>query len=107
MGDKQKADCMAAKPGPPAVRGPGEQRGDEERKEREEGGSPTQLTFTLSVARAGSTGGRTAGTWKGEDIFSRRRHSKKVKMSLLVGLKNMIDEANNGNDYWCTRRSSC
>lgn len=106
MGDKQRTDCVAAKPGPPAVRGPGEQRGDGETKEREEGGSPTQLTFTLSVARAGSTGGHTAGTQKGEDT-SRRRHSEKVKMSLLVGLKNMIDEANNGDDYWCKRRSSC
>lgn len=86
--------------------GPGEQRGDGERKKREEGGSPTQLTFTLSVARAGSTGGRTAGTQKGEDTL-RRRHGEEVKMSLSLGLKNMIDEANNGDDYWCACRSSC
>lgn len=108
MGDKQRADCVAAKAGTTCGEGgPGEQRGDRARKEREEGGSPTQLTFTLSAARAESTGGRTAGTRKGEDTFSRRRHSEEVKMSLVVGLKNMMDEANNGDDYWCARRSSC
>lgn len=47
MGDKQRADCVAAKPGPPVVRRPGEQGEDEERKKREEGGSPKQLTFTF------------------------------------------------------------
>lgn len=41
MGDKQRADCEAAKPGPHAGKGPEEQRGDEGRKEREEGDSPT------------------------------------------------------------------
>lgn len=37
MGDKQRADCEAAEPGPHAGRGPEERRGDGERKEREEG----------------------------------------------------------------------
>lgn len=100
MGDKQRADCVAAKPGPPAVRGAWGTTG----RRREEGEGGRRLSnainlHSLSVARAGSTGGRTSGTRKGEDTFSRRRHSEKVKMSLVVGLKNMIDEANDGDDY--------